>query len=115
MNPYIPFASTVKAVIPHTDIEYTFRLSYDGAVRPGQFFEVSVPKFGEAPISVSGIGEDFVDLTIRRVGVVTDEVFERYAPKATRKVVEKALRMREGPVALCTHRPVLPAVMDVRK
>ena len=35
------------------------------------------------------------------------------APKATRKVVEKALRMREGPVALCTHRPVLPAVMDV--
>ena len=78
MNPYIPFASTVKAVIPHTDIEYTFRLSYDGAVRPGQFFEVSVPKFGEAPISVSGIGEDFVDLTIRRVGVVTDEVFERY-------------------------------------
>lgn len=35
------------------------------------------------------------------------------APKATRKVVERALRMREGPVALCTHRPVLPAVMDV--
>ena len=35
------------------------------------------------------------------------------APKATRKVVEKALRRREGPVALCTHRPVLPAVMDV--
>lgn len=78
MNPYILFASTVTAVIPHTDIEYTFRLSYDGAVRPGQFFEVSVPKFGEAPISVSGIGEDFVDLTIRRVGVVTNEVFERY-------------------------------------
>ena len=78
MNTYIPFASTVTAVIPHTDIEYTFRLSYDGPVRPGQFFEVSVPKFGEAPISVSGIGKDFVDLTIRRVGVVTDEVFERY-------------------------------------
>ena len=35
------------------------------------------------------------------------------APKTTRKVVERALRMREGPVALCTHRPVLPAVMDV--
>lgn len=34
-------------------------------------------------------------------------------PKTTRKVVERALRMREGPVALCTHRPVLPAVMDV--
>ena len=35
------------------------------------------------------------------------------ATKTTRKVVERALRMREGPVALCTHRPVLPAVMDV--
>lgn len=34
-------------------------------------------------------------------------------PKATRKVVERALREREEPVALCTHRPVLPTVMDV--
>ena len=30
------------------------------------------------PISVSGIGDDFVDLTIRRVGKVTNEVFEQY-------------------------------------
>ena len=41
-------------------------------------FEVSIPKYGEAPISVSGIGDGYVDLTIRRVGKVTDEVFERY-------------------------------------
>ena len=34
-------------------------------------------------------------------------------PKAARKVVERALREREEPVALCTHRPVLPTVMDV--
>ena len=42
------------------------------------FFEVSIPKYGEAPISVSGIGDNFVDLTIRRVGKVTNEVFEHY-------------------------------------
>lgn len=77
-NEYIPFPSEIVEVIKHTDLEYTFRMSYTGAVKPGQFFEVSIPKFGEAPISVSGIGEDTVDLTIRKVGKVTNEVFEYY-------------------------------------
>ena len=77
-NDYVPFVSEIKDVIKHTAIEYTFRMSYKGDVKPGQFFEVSIPKYGEAPISVSGIGEDYVDLTIRKVGKVTNEVFERY-------------------------------------
>lgn len=77
-NDYIPFSSKILEVIRHTEIEYTFRMEFNGAVRPGQFFEVSMPKYGEAPISVSGIGENFVDLTIRRVGKVTNEVFEHY-------------------------------------
>lgn len=77
-NEYTPFATEVLAVRKHTDIEYTFRLSYQGDVRPGQFFEVSIPKYGEAPISVSGIGPDYVELTIRRVGRVTNEIFEHY-------------------------------------
>lgn len=78
-NAYIPFLSEIKEVIKHTAIEYTFRMAYDGEVRPGQFFEVSIPKYGEAPISVSGIGDGTVDLTIRRIGRVTNEVFEHYA------------------------------------
>ncbi|AGF56772.1 anaerobic sulfite reductase subunit B [Clostridium saccharoperbutylacetonicum] len=77
-NEYIPFLSEIKEVIKHTDIEYTFRITFEGEVKPGQFFEVSLPKFGEAPISVSGIGEGTVDLTIRRVGKVTDEIFTNY-------------------------------------
>lgn len=77
-NEYIPFMSKILKVIKHTEIEYTFRMEYIGDVQPGQFFEVSIPKFGEAPISVSGIGENYVDLTIRRVGLVTNEIFERY-------------------------------------
>ena len=79
INAYIPFASKILDVKRHTDIEYTFRLEHSGEVKPGQFFEVSIPKFGEAPISVSGIGDGFVELTIRRVGTVTNEVFERFA------------------------------------
>ena len=77
-NEYIPFPSQVKEIIQHTDIEYTFRMSFSGNVKPGQFFEVSIPKYGEAPISVSGIGEDTVDLTIRKVGKVTGKIFEHY-------------------------------------
>lgn len=77
-NEYIPFISEIKEVIKHTEIEYTFRMAFTGEVKPGQFFEVSLPKYGEAPISVSGIGEDTIDLTIRKVGKVTNEIFEKY-------------------------------------
>ena len=75
---YAPFLSKIVNVKKHTEIEYTFSMEFFGKVKPGQFFQVSIPKYGEAPISVSGIGPDYVDLTIRRVGRVTGEVFERY-------------------------------------
>ena len=78
-NPYVPFSSKILEVIPHTEKEYTFRMEFEGEVKPGQFFEVSIPKFGEAPISVSGISPNSIDLTIRKVGRVTGEVFENYA------------------------------------
>ncbi|MCP1103465.1 anaerobic sulfite reductase subunit B [Aequitasia blattaphilus] len=77
-NEYIPFSSRILDITKHTAIEYTFRMEYEGKVRPGQFFEVSIPKYGEAPISVSGIGQGYVELTIRRVGKVTEEIFEHY-------------------------------------
>ena len=71
-NHYVPQLSTIKEVIKHTDLEYTFRMEFHGEAKPGQFFEVSIPKYGEAPISVSGIGEGTVDrdrsLTIFRNG-----------------------------------------------
>lgn len=77
-NVYMPFTSKILDIKKHTEIEYSFRLEFNGEVKPGQFFEVSLPKYGEAPISVSGIGEGWVELTIRRVGVVTDEIFNYY-------------------------------------
>lgn len=76
MNEYLPFLSKIQEIIRHTETEYTFRMAFEGEVKPGQFFEVSIPRYGEAPISVSGIGENFVDLTIRRVGRVTNGIFE---------------------------------------
>jgi anaerobic sulfite reductase subunit B len=75
-NKYIPFSSKVVDIIKHTEHEYTFRMAYNGDVTPGQFFEVSIPKYGEAPISVSGIGKGTIDFTVRKVGRVTNELFE---------------------------------------
>jgi anaerobic sulfite reductase subunit B len=79
-NPYVPFPSKIAKVIRHTDTEYTFRMEYEDTenVKPGSFFEISIPKFGEAPISVSGIEKGLLDFTIRRVGRVTNEIFENY-------------------------------------
>jgi len=73
-NIYMPFKSKILNIRKHTETDYTFRMEFRGEVKPGQFFEVSIPKFGESPISVSEIGEDYVDLTIRRVGTVTDVI-----------------------------------------
>lgn len=72
----MPFMSRIIKINPHTDIDYTFFMEYKGDVKPGQFFEVSIPKYGEAPISVSEIGDGYVGLTIRRVGVVTNTIHE---------------------------------------
>ena len=59
-NDYIPVLSEVKEIVRHTANEWTFRLSYDDAlsVKPSQFFEISIPKYGESPISVSGFDLD---------------------------------------------------------
>ncbi|MGL4912168.1 MAG: anaerobic sulfite reductase subunit AsrB [Romboutsia sp.] len=76
MNPYIPVSAKITEITKHTDIEWTFRVSCETKdVLPGKFYEISVPKYGESPISVSGYGEDFVDFTIRNVGKVTSELF----------------------------------------
>ena len=75
-NIYLPMRSKILKIEKHTDIDYTYRMEYRGLAKPGQFFMISIPKFGEAPISISEIGENFLDFTIRRVGTVTDEIHE---------------------------------------
>lgn len=76
-NPVRPFPCKILDIKKHTDIEWTFRIEFDKQVRPGQFLELSLPKVGEAPISVSGFGEGFIELTIRNVGEVTSGLFEK--------------------------------------
>ncbi len=56
----------------------TYRLEFSrwADVQPGQFVKLYVPRLWEIPISVSGVGEGFVDLTIARVGRVTSALFQ---------------------------------------
>jgi anaerobic sulfite reductase subunit B len=74
-HPYTPVAMPLLAIEDHTPIDRTFRFGCTLAPQPGQFMEVSLPGIGEAPFSISGVGEDWVDLTIRRVGHLTEKLF----------------------------------------
>lgn len=77
VNEYIPYGVEIIDIIKHTPIEWTFRIKNKGEmVKPGQFYEISMPKYGESPISVSGIGDGKLDFTIREVGKVTEEIFK---------------------------------------
>ena len=42
----------------------------------GQFLQLSIPGVGEAPISISDFTDEYLDMTIRKVGKLTDGIFE---------------------------------------
>ena len=74
-NPYLPFKLPIINVTKQTDIDYTFRFESDINPQNGQFLEISIPGVGEAPISISDFGDGYLDMTIRKVGKLTNEVF----------------------------------------
>ena len=63
-------------VLRQTAAEFTVRVACDADPGYGQFFQLSLPKIGEAPISVSGKGSGYVEFTIRKVGRLTGGVFD---------------------------------------
>lgn len=73
-NTYTSQRLEITAIVPHTDVDYSYRLAGAMPIRSGQFLEVSLPGIGEAPFSVSDFGDDFMELTIRKVGRLTDAV-----------------------------------------
>lgn len=74
-NPILPAPHEILKVTHETGHEYTFRVACDTTPEHGQFFQLSVPRVGECPISVSNFGEGFLEFTIRSVGKVTDHLF----------------------------------------
>ncbi|MBF0206906.1 MAG: anaerobic sulfite reductase subunit AsrB [Oligoflexia bacterium] len=73
-NIFIPVPHKIMDIITETEIDKTYRLNLNVAGLPsyGQFYEVSLPKIGEAPISVSDFEKDWIDLTIRKIGTLTN-------------------------------------------
>ena len=73
-NPYQTFPVEILAIRPETEIDWTFRVAWNRPVLGGQFLELSLPGIGEGPISVSDFGDGWLDLTIRRVGILTNAI-----------------------------------------
>ncbi|MFA4943545.1 MAG: anaerobic sulfite reductase subunit AsrB [Lentisphaeria bacterium] len=75
-NPYQSEAARILAVRRETAVDRTFRIACALRPAPGQFVEVSLPGVGEAPISVSGLGDGWLELTLRKVGCLTGALFQ---------------------------------------
>ena len=74
-----PRACRILRIVHETQAEFTFRVAFDCPGEFGQFCMLSIPKVGEAPISISGRGDGYVEFTIRKVGRLTEGVFELHA------------------------------------
>lgn len=75
-NILLPSPHRILDVMQETVAEHTFRVEWKGQeVLHGQFFMLSIPKVGEAPISVSAKGDGYVEFTIRKVGKLTNGIF----------------------------------------
>lgn len=76
-NVYLPTPHELIFIKKVTEIEWLFRVKYDKDVEAGQFIQVSIPRVGEAPISIANFNkeEGWLDFLIRKVGKVTDVLF----------------------------------------
>ncbi len=74
MNPYIPSVAQILEVRDETPDTKTFRIGAELPFKPGQFVELSVFGYGEAPISISGGDDEAIELSIRTVGKVTKKI-----------------------------------------
>lgn len=77
LNPIRPHAAEILEIKQETDLEWTFKVKEEAKVLPGQFLQLSIPKVGEAPISVSQMGDGWLDFTLRSVGKVTSGLFAK--------------------------------------
>lgn len=75
-NIILPQPHRILSIRHHTKLEHTFRVACDTEPGFGQFFMLSLPTIGEAPISASGKGTGYVEFTIRNVGLLTQALFD---------------------------------------
>ncbi len=71
-NPYLPKPYKVLDFYRETHDTFTLTVNMKIKHEPGQFVEISMPGFGEAPISICSYSKNFIKLNIREVGNVTN-------------------------------------------
>jgi len=79
-NIYMPKPYKILDIAKITNIEWLFKVEFDKVdeVNYGQFIQISIPKVGEAPISITefNVEEGWIEFLIRKVGKVTNILFE---------------------------------------
>lgn len=71
---YTPEKHKIIEVFDETQYTKTFRVEYARKHYPGQFVQVSLPGYGECPISIASYNPKYLDLTIRNVGNLTQAI-----------------------------------------
>lgn len=81
-NPYIPKIARIINIQDETPDTKTFTIAFTDdkhrfTFSPGQFIELTVFCYGEAPFSISSspLHEDYFEITVRKMGVVTSALF----------------------------------------
>ncbi len=83
-NPYIPKLAIIRRIKDETPNTRTFRLTFKDPdlqrnfkFSPGQFIELTVFNYGEAPFSISSspLEREYLETTIRVAGTVTKALF----------------------------------------
>jgi len=76
-NEFQPSPCRIIQVKHESEAEWTYRVESSAKPGHGQFMQLSIPRVGEAPISVSARGDGWLEFTIRSVGKVTDDIFRK--------------------------------------
>lgn len=72
---YLPKQAKIQKIFQETSDVRTFRVDYPCKHDPGQFVQLSIFGIGESPISISSYSQDYLDLTIKKIGNVTNALF----------------------------------------
>ena len=127
MNPYIPSVAPILEVRDETPDTKTFRIGAELPFKPGQFVELSVFGYGEAPISISGGDDEAIELTIRAVGNVTKKIHRMEEGDYVgirgpfgngwpiEKAVDKNILIIAGGIGLAPLKPVVEYVCKHRE
>lgn len=75
-NIFKPSSRRIMKISYEDDTEFTFRVDFRYPARFGQFCMISMPRFMEMPIFISGQGENWIEFTVQKITQLTDSLFK---------------------------------------